>query len=105
MYASYCNNHPLACKELEQIMDGDIQMESFFEGCRLLVDQQIPLEGFLLKPIQRICLYPLLLKELRKLTDEVGASPERGCRVESMGSLWVPRGASLVRGPPYGLTG
>jgi hypothetical protein len=45
-------------------------MESFFEGCRLLVEKDILLQGFLLKPIQRICQYPLQLKELVKCTEE-----------------------------------
>eukprot|EP00053_Salpingoeca_punica_P008435 m.75740 g.75740 ORF g.75740 m.75740 type:complete len:661 (-) comp14605_c0_seq1:25-2007(-) len=69
-YSIYCNNHPRACEEMETIQGDDMQMTSFFEGCRLLVCQNISLEGYLLKPIQRICKYPLLLKELQKVTRE-----------------------------------
>lgn len=59
-----------AARELSAILDHDLQIQSFFEGCRLLVEKDIALEGFLLKPVQRICQYPLLLKELVKVTPE-----------------------------------
>lgn len=58
-------------------MDGDLQIESFFEGCRLMVEKAIALEGFLLLPVQRICRYPLMLKELLRHTPETHADHER----------------------------
>jgi Rho guanine nucleotide exchange factor 4 len=42
----------------------------FFEACRRLqLMDKLPLHGFLLRPIQRICQYHLQLNELLKQTD------------------------------------
>ncbi|MEQ2297038.1 Phosphatidylinositol 3,4,5-trisphosphate-dependent Rac exchanger 2 protein [Ameca splendens] len=44
---------------------------SLLQNCMLLggrKNTEVPLEGYLVAPIQRICKYPLLLKELLKRT-------------------------------------
>ena len=38
--------------ELGKLLRKDFQIESFFEGCRLLQQTAVSLEGYLLKPIQ-----------------------------------------------------
>ncbi|XP_014778007.1 uncharacterized protein LOC106874706 isoform X4 [Octopus bimaculoides] len=68
IYSDYCNNHPHACDQLKELCKNK-RYRHFFEGCRLLQDmKQIPLEGFLLTPVQKICKYPLQLAELLKYT-------------------------------------
>ncbi|XP_012945492.1 spermatogenesis-associated protein 13 [Aplysia californica] len=68
MYSDYCNNHPAACEELRELYRIK-KYKHFFEACRLLQEMiEIPLEGFLLTPVQKICKYHLQLAELFKFT-------------------------------------
>lgn len=68
IYSDYCNNHPQACEELRMLQQ-HLKYQHFFEGCRVLQKmKEIPLEGFLLTPVQKICKYPLQLAELLKYT-------------------------------------
>lgn len=68
IYSDYCNNHPSAIEELKELCR-DSKYKHFFEACRLLQElAEIPLEGFLLTPVQKICKYQLQLGELLKYT-------------------------------------
>lgn len=70
VYHHYCNNHPNATSELQELYTKP-RFVKFFEACRLLQNMiDISLDGFLLTPIQKICKYPLQLNELLKNTDE-----------------------------------
>uniref|UniRef100_H3CZW4 Phosphatidylinositol-3,4,5-trisphosphate dependent Rac exchange factor 1 n=1 Tax=Tetraodon nigroviridis TaxID=99883 RepID=H3CZW4_TETNG len=70
VYGEYCSNHE--SKALRLLMElNKIAVRTFLLHCMLLGGKKstdIPLEGYLLTPIQRICKYPLLLKELLKRT-------------------------------------
>jgi hypothetical protein len=68
VYHFYCNNHPNATSELQELYTKPI-FRTFFEECRLKQNMiDISLNGFLLTPIQKICKYPLQLNELLKNT-------------------------------------
>ncbi|XP_029447296.1 phosphatidylinositol 3,4,5-trisphosphate-dependent Rac exchanger 2 protein [Rhinatrema bivittatum] len=70
IYDEYCSNHEKAQKlllELNKIRT----VRTFLLNCMLLggwKNTDVPLEGYLVAPIQRICKYPLLLRELLKRT-------------------------------------
>lgn len=70
VYHYYCNNHPNAISELQDLYTKK-RVVNFFEVCRerqKMID--ISLDGFLLTPIQKICKYPLQLNELLKNTND-----------------------------------
>ncbi|VDM96337.1 unnamed protein product [Thelazia callipaeda] len=68
IYSDYCNNRPVSSAELASLNEHSHYYQ-FFEACRLLRGMpKLPLEGFLLAPVQRICRYPLQLSELLKAT-------------------------------------
>nr|CAH7739986.1 unnamed protein product [Callosobruchus chinensis] len=68
MYSDYCNSHPMATAQLMELYQSN-NYSKFFEACRLLRGlMEIPLDGYLLTPVQRICKYPLQLAELLKYT-------------------------------------
>ncbi|XP_075906396.1 phosphatidylinositol 3,4,5-trisphosphate-dependent Rac exchanger 2 protein [Nelusetta ayraudi] len=70
IYDEYCGNHEKAQRlllELNKIRS----VRTFLLNCMLLGGRKntvVPLEGYLVAPIQRICKYPLLLRELLKRT-------------------------------------
>ncbi|KAF7213927.1 5-trisphosphate-dependent Rac exchange factor 2 [Nothobranchius furzeri] len=70
IYDEYCGNHEKAQRlllELNKIRS----VRTCLLNCMLLggrKNTEVPLEGYLVAPIQRICKYPLLLKELLKRT-------------------------------------
>lgn len=70
VYEEYCSNHEKALRLLVELNKVPA-VRAFLLSCMLLGGRKttdIPLEGYLLSPIQRICKYPLLLKELAKRT-------------------------------------
>uniref|UniRef100_A0A8D0LBS4 Phosphatidylinositol 3,4,5-trisphosphate-dependent Rac exchanger 1 protein n=1 Tax=Sphenodon punctatus TaxID=8508 RepID=A0A8D0LBS4_SPHPU len=70
VYEEYCSNHEKALRLLVEL-NKIPPVRAFLLSCMLLGGRKttdIPLEGYLLTPIQRICKYPLLLKELAKRT-------------------------------------
>lgn len=68
IYSEYCNSHPMATATLQELYQHN-NYSKFFEACRLMRGLiEIPLDGYLLTPVQRICKYPLQLAELFKYT-------------------------------------
>ncbi|KAJ3228771.1 cytochrome c oxidase subunit 1 [Chytriomyces hyalinus] len=68
-YSLYCGNHSAALTKLQNLMQTNRAFRIFLEDiCKNPVTRQLDLGGFLIKPVQRICKYPLLLKEIIKNT-------------------------------------
>ncbi|RUS89998.1 hypothetical protein EGW08_002265 [Elysia chlorotica] len=66
MYSIYCQNKPKS--EALRIRVGD--SNAFFKECQRQLGHRLPLGAYLLKPIQRITKYQLLLKEMLKNTGD-----------------------------------
>ena len=65
MYASYCKNKPSSEALRKECAD-----VPFFQECQKQLGHQLPLHAYLLKPIQRITKYQLILKEMIKYSQK-----------------------------------
>ncbi|CAI9537384.1 unnamed protein product [Staurois parvus] len=61
MYEKYCQNKPRSDSLWRQFADS-----AFFQECQRKLEHKLALDSYLLKPIQRLTKYQLLLKELLK---------------------------------------
>ena len=66
-YAEYCRLHPIVLELIKEERDEsdvfDEMVKHFEEGKKA---GGLNLSSFLIKPIQRVCKYPLLLRELER---------------------------------------
>uniref|UniRef100_A0A3P8UXN2 MCF.2 cell line derived transforming sequence n=1 Tax=Cynoglossus semilaevis TaxID=244447 RepID=A0A3P8UXN2_CYNSE len=70
MYECYCQNKPRSDALWRQFSDC-----AFFQECQKKLEHKLGLDSYLLKPVQRLTKYQLLLKELLKYsTDSEGTS-------------------------------
>ena len=58
MYSTYCKNR----SNSEALLSEHPENEAFFKTIQLNLSHQLPLNSYLLKPVQRITKYQLLLK-------------------------------------------
>ncbi|XP_011297911.1 guanine nucleotide exchange factor DBS isoform X2 [Fopius arisanus] len=72
LYSYYCQNIPRSERLREQIQ-GEPQ---FLAACQQKLGHKLPLAAYLLKPVQRITKYQLLLKDLLKYSDEPACCTE-----------------------------
>uniref|UniRef100_A0A6E8VQC0 Uncharacterized protein n=1 Tax=Anopheles coluzzii TaxID=1518534 RepID=A0A6E8VQC0_ANOCL len=68
LYSSFCASHSKAQKVLHP-NEGNQALQEFLAARNPKQQHSSTLESFLIKPIQRILKYPLLLQQLRNLTD------------------------------------
>ncbi|KAJ1865814.1 hypothetical protein LPJ78_002407 [Coemansia sp. RSA 989] len=78
VYIDYCGSYHWLCDFLEQLK-ADAAWSKFTSDFQQRMNaysdtRRLGLRDFLIKPVQRICKYPLFLKELLKYTDEVAES-------------------------------
>ncbi|XP_010601329.1 pleckstrin homology domain-containing family G member 3 isoform X3 [Fukomys damarensis] len=69
IYTQYCNNYPNSVAALTECMR-DKQQAKFFRDRQELLRHSLPLGSYLLKPVQRILKYHLLLQEIAKHFDK-----------------------------------
>ncbi|XP_062995845.1 pleckstrin homology domain-containing family G member 2 [Elgaria multicarinata webbii] len=69
IYTLYCMNYPNSVSVLRECMEHD-SLAKFFRERQATLSHSLPLETYLLKPVQRILKYHLLLQELVKHYDK-----------------------------------
>ncbi|MDP2436310.1 MAG: FYVE zinc finger domain-containing protein [archaeon] len=72
LYTEYCANYNHGCQRLEQKRDNNAKFAAFLDKTTLEVGNgiNVPLQSYLIQPVQRIPRYRLLLHELLKATPE-----------------------------------
>ncbi|XP_069463845.1 rho guanine nucleotide exchange factor TIAM2 isoform X2 [Ambystoma mexicanum] len=68
LYSGFCSNHIKVQKVLERAKT-DSDFKAFLDARNPTNQHSSTLESYLIKPVQRVLKYPLLLKELVSLTD------------------------------------
>jgi hypothetical protein len=71
-YGSYCKNNEDSLDKLKELMQ-DQRFQAYFKECQLEMKDQTDawdLASLIIKPVQRVLKYPLLLKRLLEYTDE-----------------------------------
>ncbi|XP_013867207.1 pleckstrin homology domain-containing family G member 3 isoform X1 [Austrofundulus limnaeus] len=76
IYTQYCNNYPNSVASLTDCMRSKT-LAKFFRDRQAALKRSLPLGSYLLKPVQRILKYHLLLQEIAKHYDP----DEEGCEV------------------------
>ncbi|XP_072318240.1 pleckstrin homology domain-containing family G member 3-like [Eucyclogobius newberryi] len=64
IYTHYCTNYPRSVRVLAEILR-DQNLALFFRGRQQLLNSPLPLGSYLLKPVQRVLKYHLLLQEIQ----------------------------------------
>ncbi|XP_055603317.1 uncharacterized protein LOC129751686 isoform X1 [Uranotaenia lowii] len=72
LYSYYCQNIPRS----EQLRETLVDTHLFLQECQMKLGHKLPLAAYLLKPVQRITKYQLLLKDLLKFSDTGTCSRE-----------------------------
>nr|XP_043066532.1 guanine nucleotide exchange factor DBS isoform X3 [Drosophila bipectinata] len=72
LYSYYCQNIPKSERLRETLVDTHL----FFQGCQKRLGHKLPLAAYLLKPVQRITKYQLLLKDLLRYSDSGSCTKE-----------------------------
>ncbi|NXX45794.1 PKHG3 protein, partial [Tricholaema leucomelas] len=65
IYTQYCNNYPSSVAALAECMRSKVQAR-YLRECQERLRHALPLGAYLLKPVQRILKYHLLLQEIAK---------------------------------------
>nr|XP_043895415.1 proto-oncogene DBL isoform X1 [Solea senegalensis] len=71
MYECYCQNKPRSDALWKQFSDC-----AFFQECQKKLEHKLGLDSYLLKPVQRLTKYQLLLKELLKYSSDCEGTSE-----------------------------
>ncbi|KAI3646055.1 hypothetical protein MP228_008983 [Amoeboaphelidium protococcarum] len=75
-YTMYCSNNAKALTKVKDLTSTNKTLAKFLNECyQIPATRHLDLSSYLIKPVQRICKYPLFLLEIIKATS--GAHPDR----------------------------
>jgi len=77
VYANYCSNQQTALSTLERLKNKKKMAKFLAETKQIEETRGLELEAFIIMPVQRICKYPLLFKELMSATPAEHPDMER----------------------------
>ncbi|TNN08462.1 Pleckstrin homology domain-containing family G member 1 [Schistosoma japonicum] len=66
LYVDFCLNYPKTIHLLEEVEKSRADTWTYLSNCQLELQHQLPLATYLLKPVQRVLKYQLLLQECLK---------------------------------------
>eukprot|EP01102_Stenamoeba_stenopodia_P021094 TRINITY_DN840_c0_g1_i1.p1 TRINITY_DN840_c0_g1~~TRINITY_DN840_c0_g1_i1.p1 ORF type:complete len:663 (+),score=185.71 TRINITY_DN840_c0_g1_i1:477-2465(+) len=71
LYSTYCSNHMAISRQVKALTQSNEAFGAFVKECEASADfRKGRLGDFLIKPLQRICKYPMLLEEILRNTPE-----------------------------------
>eukprot|EP01087_Luapelamoeba_hula_P006892 TRINITY_DN1699_c0_g1_i2.p1 TRINITY_DN1699_c0_g1~~TRINITY_DN1699_c0_g1_i2.p1 ORF type:complete len:913 (+),score=168.52 TRINITY_DN1699_c0_g1_i2:275-3013(+) len=71
MYTTYCANHPIAVSTVAKLEETNPEFQNYLRICH--TDKEVEgrrIYDYLIKPVQRLCKYPLLIRELMRNTQD-----------------------------------
>ncbi|KAI8913327.1 Dbl homology domain-containing protein [Gorgonomyces haynaldii] len=77
VYTVYASNYPAAMKLVQQLQAKPEGKEFLTKLMNSTEARGLSLESFLIKPVQRICKYPLLIRELEKHSEKAGNAKDQ----------------------------
>jgi len=73
IYSTYCSNQQQGGQMVGKLKEQYAKFDTFLQVAQARPESQsLDLNSYLIKPVQRICKYPLLLRELIKVTTDPG---------------------------------
>jgi hypothetical protein len=69
-YIPYCNAYSNMMERIQELMANNYKFKTFIDNCKTLEDcRNLDVVSFIIKPVQRICKYPLFFNDLMKVTN------------------------------------
>ncbi|KAL6042510.1 histone H3 domain-containing protein [Balamuthia mandrillaris] len=85
MYSTYCSNYSTAVTFTNTLFKKNAAFVAFCDAAKASTNTRLDIIDLLIKPVQRICKYPLLFKEVIRNTDE--SDPDYAKLTEVMDKL------------------
>lgn len=77
VYCIYASNYPSAMKLVYSYQQRSDMKDAMAKWQATPEGRGLSLESFLIKPVQRICKYPLLIRELERFSEKAGNTKDK----------------------------